>query len=191
MDRKDGENHDQTRSRQDLPNRAPQMIARWLKQRLLLVWRLPIPEALRAVAMWLINARFLVTVAALTLNEQGELLLFKHTYRRRYPWGLPGGWMKHGESPDEGIEREVAEETGYQLRVLRPLLIDSGRRFPRIDILYLAELEGGSFRPSLEVIEACFFPVDALPELTKDTRRVIQRAFRELDLRTKKQKGLK
>ena len=41
-------------------------------------------------------------------------------------WTLPGGGVDHGEHPDEGVVREVAEETGLVARVVSVASIQSG-----------------------------------------------------------------
>ncbi len=41
-----------------------------------------------------------------------KILLLKHTYRDKYPWGIPSGWLKRGEQPMEALQREIKEETG-------------------------------------------------------------------------------
>ncbi len=42
-----------------------------------------------------------------------RLLLVRH--RRDGGWGTPGGAMEPGESPEEGVRRELREETGLEL----------------------------------------------------------------------------
>ena len=73
---------------------------------LLRVWRwLPLPEWGRWRLAWLLTQKFLVGVMAVVFDDQGQILLFNHTYRREHPWGLPGGWLKARESPAAAIER--------------------------------------------------------------------------------------
>lgn len=40
-------------------------------------------------------------------------------------WGPPGGGVDHGEHPADGVVREVAEETGYDVRVVSLLGVHS------------------------------------------------------------------
>ena len=51
------------------------------------------------------------------LNSAGEILLVEHVYRTDFPWGLPGGWVKAGESPYEAVRREIEEELRIQVEV--------------------------------------------------------------------------
>ncbi len=137
-----------------------------IMRRLLWLWgRLPIPNILRWWFVYTLKRKFLVGVVAVVWNEQGEILLFRHTYRPRWPWGLPSGLLEAGENPARAIEREIAEETGLVVRALHPVLVLSETRVAQIDLVYTGRLDGGTFRPSAEVSEARFFPRDALPTL--------------------------
>jgi ADP-ribose pyrophosphatase YjhB (NUDIX family) len=85
-----------------------------MKSFLLKIWKaLPTSEILRGSLVWLITQKFLVGVVGVVLNDVGQILLVKHTYREKYPWGLPSGWLKRGEQPMEALKREIKEETGY------------------------------------------------------------------------------
>ncbi len=54
----------------------------------------------------------LPTTAALIVNESHEILLVQRAYApARGKWGLPGGFMELGETPEEGVIRELHEET--------------------------------------------------------------------------------
>lgn len=145
---------------------------------LLRLWRdLPIPDDLRWALMWVTNPKFTVTVVAVVFNERGEVLLFNHTYRGEHPWALPGGWLKTGETPSAAIEREILEESCLRVRVLRPFRTQVAQRLPRLDLIFLGRLEGGDFRCSPEVSEARFFPLDALPPVSKGMVELIREAF--------------
>ncbi len=47
-------------------------------------------------------------------------------------WTLPGGGIDFGEHPGDAVVREVHEETGLDVTVGRPLLIDSARKHATI-----------------------------------------------------------
>ena len=84
-----------------------------MKSFLLKIWKaLPNSEILRGSLIWLITQKFLVGVVGVVLNDAGQILLLKHTYRDKYPWGLPSGWLKRGEQPMDALKREIKEETG-------------------------------------------------------------------------------
>ncbi len=135
--------------------------------------RLPLPVWLRWVILWLANDKFLVGVAAIIQNERGEVLMCHHTYRGKYPWDVPGGWLKKNEDPGRAIEREIREETGLVVRADRPVWTKREKGSPALHMLYKARLVGGEFRPSAEVDEVRFFALDNLPILVPDEREVI------------------
>lgn len=112
---------------------------------------------------WLIIPKFLVGAVAVVFGEDGRVLLFRHTYRQEYPWGLPGGWLKMQESAIDAVEREIFEESGYEIRALYPLVIGGDPAQRRLDLIFLCEFAGGEFKPSGEVADARFFSPASLP----------------------------
>jgi len=139
-----------------------------MKEFLFKLWRwLPIPFWAEWRFIWCITQKFLVGAIAVIFDREGKILLFRHTYRRKYPWGLPGGWLKYGEDADQAIKRELQEEAGFSIHVKKPLLIGRSKYYPRIDLVFLCEYLHGEFRPSAEVSEARFFEIEAVPQLLK------------------------
>ena len=131
---------------------------------LLRLWRwLPLPARGRWGLTWLVTPKFLVGVMAVIFDDEGRVLLLKHTYRPDYPWGLPGGWLRAGEGAAQGIERELMEETGFVVRAIRPLMVGGDSRRARLDLVFSCEYLSGDFRSSAEVSEARFFDPAALP----------------------------
>lgn len=65
-------------------------------------------------------------------------------------WTLPGGGLEFGERPEDGLVREVFEETGLhvtvgQLASVESCVIDQpGVQFHSIQILYHAAWDGGT-----------------------------------------------
>jgi 8-oxo-dGTP diphosphatase len=58
----------------------------------------------------------------LITDTAGRVLLVKPNYRDL--WSLPGGICEHGEPPQAGCARELAEELGMDIGVGRLLVID-------------------------------------------------------------------
>lgn len=144
-----------------------------MKRQLLSLWgALPLPGIVRRALVLLAVNKFPVGVTGVVRNASGRFLMFRHTYRGRYPWGLPSGWLKAGEAPEAAICREIEEETGLLVSVEHPLLVRSATETRHLDIVYLCRLDGGAFRPSAEVVEMGWFGRDDLPSL-HDTQYVM------------------
>ena len=151
-----------------------------MKRFLYWLWRvIPLSKRMRAPILWLGNRKYVIGISALILNDLGEVLLFKHTYRRDFPWSFPGGYLKGNEDPDEAIKREIYEESGLELNILKVLDVARSHEMARFEVLYQGELVGDhEFVPSIEVAEAQFFPVDELPELLPEHKAIIDRYAR-------------
>jgi ADP-ribose pyrophosphatase YjhB (NUDIX family) len=123
----------------------------------------------------IIRPRFRVAVAALIFDEQNRILLCEHTYRKSLPWGIPAGGLEHGEEPEEGIKRELKEETGFEVQVERLLYAESAKEFHHISLVYMCKILGGSFIPNIEVSRVQFYPLDQLPELLPRERQLLEK----------------
>ncbi|HVC58587.1 MAG TPA: NUDIX domain-containing protein [Candidatus Acidoferrales bacterium] len=69
---------------------------------------------------------FRVAAKAFIINQKGEVLLIKRGEDNPHKpgvWEIPGGRLETGESPFDGLKREVAEETGLDVQVLNPLKV--------------------------------------------------------------------
>jgi ADP-ribose pyrophosphatase YjhB (NUDIX family) len=102
-----------------------------------------------------------------------EVLLVRERVDGR--WSLPGGWADVGWSPAAMVEREVAEESGFQVRARRLLALWDRARHnsnPSLHSVYkvavACDLLGGTARPSVETLDVGWFDADALPELSTD-----------------------
>lgn len=138
------------------------------------VWSLPWPEGVRQLASKVVILpglraffipHFMVGVVGLIQNQEGEVLLVRHTYRRRHPWGLPTGFLEHREQPIQALHREIREETGFTVRLdPSPAVYTSWDR-PLVNIVYVGSYLSGTFSASPETADARFFPFTHLPDL--------------------------
>ena len=85
-------------------------------------------------------------------------------------WTLPGGWCDVGISPAENVTKEVFEESGFQVRVVRLVAaLDRHRAghpaqaFDACKLFFLCEITGGVATISDETSEIAFFAEDAIP----------------------------
>ena len=81
-----------------------------------------------------INLSHQVAVNAFLINEDRFLLLKRS--KAPFIWGPPGGRLKNHEDPHQGLEREVFEETGLNIRILCPVVTWFGE-FNQIKLLSL------------------------------------------------------
>jgi 8-oxo-dGTP pyrophosphatase MutT (NUDIX family) len=90
-------------------------------------------------------------------DADGRVLLVEHVFHALHPWGLPGGWLGRNEDPEDAVRREVLEETGLRVDVIKPLLCTRSRYLARhLDIAYLCkappDLDSAAIRLSGELL---------------------------------------
>jgi mutator protein MutT len=116
-------------------------------------------------------------VAAIIQNATGQILLQRRSDNGL--WGLPGGAVEIGESVRDAIVREVREETGLTVEVVRLIGVYSdpnlqivqypdGNVVHYISTLYACRTLGGSLQTCDETLDLNFFdpahfPDDLLP----------------------------
>jgi len=90
-------------------------------------------------------------------------------------WCMPGGWADVGEKPSKMVEREVWEESGFQVVPQKVIGVYDANRTGRplefyhaYKIVFLCEIIGGEPRPSNETLAADFFSFDNLPPLSSN-----------------------
>lgn len=143
------------------------------------IWKaLKLPKKLQLSIMRQTQDQFLVGVTGIIFNNNHEVLLFKHTYRKT-AWSLPGGYMKAKEHPKEAIEREIEEESGMVVSADDQLKLRTDRDTARLDICLIGKYMGGEFKASSEVSEAGFFSFDNLPTISKTQLILIEQALKQ------------
>ncbi|MGA8943455.1 MAG: NUDIX domain-containing protein [Thermoactinomyces sp.] len=103
--------------------------------------------------------------SAIVLNRNGEILLHKRS--DNHLWSLPGGGMELGESIEQCIIREVKEETGLDVEVVKCIGIytdphhliqySDGEVRQQFSILFECRIIGGKIAVSSESTQVKFF----------------------------------
>lgn len=140
--------------------------------------RLHLPKNIQLFVMRFLQDKFLVGTTGIVFNDKNEILLFKHTYRS-HAWSLPGGYLKAGEHPREGLEREIKEESGLVVSMDESLKTRTDRDSARLDLCYRGVLIGGEFTPTHEVSEYGFFSQENMPLLRNNQVFLIDEALKE------------
>jgi len=126
---------------------------------------------------WRLMKPITVGVRVILLKE-GKVLLVEHTYSSG--WYLPGGGVKKFETLDEAIKRELAEEAGAKLGILRLVGIYTNLYEHKSDhiVVFVCEDFTLTGMKDREVKSLGFFNVHELPEGTSPgTRRRITEYF--------------
>ena len=144
---------------------------------LLQIWR-TFPMWIHVLAMRMYRPKFRAAVAAMIFDEQGRVLLFKHTYRK-FEWGLPAGGLEYNEQPENAIVREFFEETGMQIKVERLLLAESSREDRNISLIFLCKIVSGTFKESSEISEMRYYDVNDLPPMLFGEKNLIRKVVEE------------
>lgn len=117
------------------------------------------------------EARIRVGCSAV-IFEPGEerILLTRRADNGR--WCLPSGAMDPGESAAEACEREVWEETGLHVQVVRLVGVYSsphrivaypdGNRWQVVALHFLAKVTGGALQLSAETTEFGYFSIEEM-----------------------------
>jgi 8-oxo-dGTP pyrophosphatase MutT (NUDIX family) len=162
------------------------------------LWRL-FPPRLAGFLKGQLARNWLVGAVAVLIDDTvrpPEVLIVEHSYRRKGAWGLPGGALEsidgdpnspgHVASPDDVIEatlrREVIEELGIEIEVIRLLRVDAIPYIVeepgpyRLDFYYLClpeqgfamlreQLASGKIKPaSPEIKQMCLVALTDLAE---------------------------
>lgn len=127
--------------------------------------------------------------------EQGRALLIRRgSEPLRGEWSIPGGTLELGESLQDGVARELLEETGVEVRVLdlievfdRVFLEDGAQevadgkrpRFHFVIVDYLCERISGEPRAGSDVTDVAYAREEELAQfhLTETATRVLKKAF--------------
>jgi ADP-ribose pyrophosphatase YjhB (NUDIX family) len=142
------------------------------------------------------EGKMMVAVGAVIEDAEGRILLVKHVPRPNDFWAAkwicPGGGLEIGESIEEGIKREVKEETHLKITLKEPLVPfermiknDKGESKLEKHVIYIdytAKVAGGELEPDSDVGEAIWVRKEDIhqqkakiwDELHEDTKKLLK-----------------
>lgn len=81
-------------------------------------------------------------VRAIVIKDNNLLVMHRNKFGQEYDT-LPGGGVEIGESPEQALVREVAEETSIQIRLERLVFVEEAGDPFGTQLIYLCEYQSG------------------------------------------------
>ncbi|MGH9455395.1 MAG: NUDIX hydrolase [Terriglobia bacterium] len=128
----------------------------------------------------------IVGVGGVVIHDGTVLLIRRGTEPLKGEWSLPGGMLELGERLEDGVRRELSEETGLNVEpvevveVFDRIVSESDRvRYHYVIVDYLCVLKDGTLRPSSDVLDARWVRRENLEQyhLTEKATSVIEQSF--------------
>jgi 8-oxo-dGTP diphosphatase len=138
--------------------------------------------------------RPVVGIGGVIIDSDRALLIRRGSEPLRGEWSIPGGTLELGETLEEGVTRELLEETGIKVRVLElievfdriygedgtiAVQVQKKPRFHYVIVDYLCECIAGEPRAGSDVTEVAFAREEELANfhLTETATRILKKAF--------------
>src|SRR5207302_7248161 len=138
--------------------------------------------------------RPMVGIGGVIIDQGRTLLIRRGSEPLRGEWSIPGGTLELGETLEEGVVRELLEETGIKVRVIEIIEVfdriyaDDGTivaqaqkkpRFHYVIVDYLCERIEGDPRAGSDVTDVAFAREEELSKyrLTETATRILKKAF--------------
>jgi 8-oxo-dGTP diphosphatase len=138
----------------------------------------------------------MVGVGGVVIDDGRTLLIRRGSAPLKGEWSIPGGLLEVGETIEQGVARELAEETGLEVRVIELIEVferifpappnadgtpgDRARPQYHFVILdYLCEIRGGTVSAASDALELAWVREEELIkyDLTAAVKGVLRKAF--------------
>ena len=138
--------------------------------------------------------RPLVGVGGVVVEHGRALLIRRGSEPLLGEWSIPGGTLELGETLEEGVARELLEETGLEVRVIELIEVfdriyletaagesvqKKGPRFHYVIVDYLCERISGTPAAGSDVTDVAYAREEELGNfrLTETATRILKKAF--------------
>jgi 8-oxo-dGTP diphosphatase len=138
--------------------------------------------------------RPIIGIGGIVIHEGRALLIRRGSEPLRGEWSIPGGSLELGETLEQGVIRELLEETGLEVRIMGmveiferifsdfPARYLDGKERPRyhyVIVDYLCEKLSGEPRAGGDALDVAYSSEDELGrfQLTETALRVLHKAF--------------
>lgn len=138
------------------------------------------PVWMQVVLSRMIRPLFQVFAAAIIFDQDHKIMLVKSTYQRFHPWGLPGGSLEYGETAEDGVRREVREETSLEVEIEKFWFVKTWSP-DRVGLYFLCHITDGEFHPSDEVSEFGYFSLNELPDVRPQDVALIKQIYEKVE----------
>lgn len=126
------------------------------------------------------------SVRVMVFNEKNQILMVKE--KQDGKWSIPGGWCEIFLDLKDNAVKEVKEESGLDIEIVRLLAIfrrEKYKDYPTTVSEYIhyfaGKIKGGTLKTNHETCDVGFFDFDQLPPLSrKNTVVELTRAYHVL-----------
>lgn len=135
-------------------------------------------------------AQPIVGVGAVIVQDGKILLVKRGVEPAKNRWSIPGGMVELGEKAQDAVIREVEEECGLNVEVVRlmdvvdSITVDEEDRvqFHFVILDFLAQVKGGTLKPDDDASDARWVPLEEVEtyDLTESFREFFKEHLGEL-----------
>lgn len=114
--------------------------------------------------------RHSVSVTGVVIREDGRVLAIQRADDGR--WVPPGGVLELDETPQQGVAREVLEETGIVVEPGRLVGVYKNMRLGVVSLAILCHPVGGSAHPTDEAVKVAWLDPSEAADVMPEARAV-------------------
>ena len=114
--------------------------------------------------------RHSVSVTGIVVRDDGRVLAIQRCDDGR--WVPPGGVLELGESPEDGVAREVLEETGVKVQAEQLTGVYKNMKLGVVSLAFRCRMIGGRAHESDEARRVAWLTVDEATQQMPEARAV-------------------